>query len=508
MCLATELRPTSSLLSTVRPPRLRADFNCASSSRWGAHIENHQRMLRLGLCLASALLAVSGWSCSDSSLPPLPDPALEDFAPPVQEQLRSIRAKAAAAPRDANAVGDLGRALYAYGQLQASAACFERSRKLAPEVFRWAYLFGVAQAGLGRAEQAKAAFEAASEMRPGDLPTALRLADLLEQTGDQAAAKRVLERVLEETSAGAAAHFRLGRLVAAEDSARAITHLEAAIRAEPDYREALYALASAYRLQGRHQEATAKLVLYENADPGQRRHYPDPLIDAMESIRASSAQQVFNEGHALQARGDYEGALAAYAAVLEIDPNYVQAHVNLVAVHGELGNYEQASQHYEQSVSLNPSISEAHYNYGVSLHFSEDYRGASDAFRRALEINPQDPNTHANLATSLEELGRDTEASRHYRLALTNNPAHPMANFHVGRRLADRGRYGEALAYLQKAVETETLGTALHAYVLALVHRALGQNDRARDVARRALNHAQARGQTDLAAKIATEFAL
>ena len=177
-------------------------------------------------------------------------------------------------------------------------------------------------------------------------------------------------------------------------------------------------------------------------------------------------------------------------------------------MYGDLGNYEQASQHYERSVSLNPSISEAHYNYGVSLHFAGDYRGASEAFRKALEINAQDPNTHANLATSLEELGRDAEASRHYRLALSNNPAHPMANFHVGRRLADRGRYREALAYLEQAVQTETLGTALHAYVLALVHRALGEDDRARDIARAALNHAQARSQRELAMKIATEFAL
>ena len=508
MCLAIETRSSSPPTSSSVPARVRVDSRYARLPGCVQHIENHREMPKLGLRLAGALLAVLSWSCSVPSLPPLPDPALEDFALPVQEQLRSIWAKATASPEDANAVGDLGKALFAYGQLQASAVCFERSRKLAPEVFRWAYLLGTAQAGLGRAEDAKAAFEAASEMRPGDLPTALRLADLLEQTGDQAGAERVLERVLEEGSAGAAAHFRLGRLVASEDSARAIAHLEAAIHAEPDYREALYALAGAYRLQGRHEEAAGKLALYEKADPAPRRHYADPLIDAMDSIRASSAQQVFNEGHALQFRGDYQGALAAYSTVLDIDPDYVQAHVNLVAVYGEVGDYELAARHYERSVALNSSISEAHYNYGVALHFAGDYRGASDAFRKAVEINPHDPNTLANLATSLEELGRDAEADRHYRLALANNPAHPMANFHVGRRLAERGRYREALAYLEKAVETETTGTALHAYVLALVHRALGHRDRARGVARDALSRAQAQDQKDLAAKIASEFAL
>ena len=111
-----------------------------------------------------------------------------------------------------------------------------------------------------------------------------------------------------------------------------------------------------------------------------------PLIDAMDSIRARSAQETFNHGHALQARGDFEGAMAAYTDVLDIDPGYAQAHVNLVAIHGELGNYEQAAAHYEHSVKLAPSIAEAHYNYGVSRHFG----GRLPRRRRRIRKGPRD----------------------------------------------------------------------------------------------------------------------
>ena len=454
----------------------------------------------------ASLWAFLALGCADSSMPPLPQPVLDGFAPAVQEQLKAARARADDYPDQASAVGQMGRILYAYGQFRAARDCFLRCRGLDPDRFEWAYLLGVVESGLGRFVEARAAFEAAAAMRPVDLPTALRLADLLEHSGGHAGSRVILEDVLRRSSGTAAAHYRLGRLAAAEGSSEAIDHFEAALGIEPDYREALYALASAYRLDGRREEAAEQIARYEQADPTPRRHYADPLIDAMDSIRARSAQDTFNEGHALQARGDFEGALAAYGDVLEIDPEYVQAHVNLVAIHGELGNHDQALRHYGRSVELNPSIAEAHYNYGVSRHFAGDFRGAAEAFGKAVTINPQDADTHGNLGASLEELGRAIDAARHFRLAIELNPSHPIANFHLGRRLAEQGRYRESLPYLEKAVETESVGTALHAFLLALVHRELGSADRAKEYARIALRHARARSLGDLEARILAEL--
>ena len=430
---------------------------------------------------------------------------MDGFAPSVQEQMKSAAAKAGKYSGDAPAVGQLGRVLYTYGQFQAARNCFLRARALAPDRFEWAYLLGVVEAQLGNFHEARTAFEAAAAMRPADLPTALRLADLLERAGNYAESREILEASLGRAPGSAATHYRLGRL-ATGNSAAAIGHLEAALAIEADYREALYALASAYRLEGRHEEAAEQVAVYERTDPTPRRHYDDPLIDAMDSIRALSTQETFNQGHALQARGDLEGAMAAYGDVLEIDPGYVQAHVNLVAVHGELGNYEQAAAHYQRSVALDPSIAEAHYNYGVSRHLAGDFRNAADAFEKALAINPQDPNAHGNLGVSLDELGRASEATRHFRLAIEYSPSHPMSNFHLGRQLTERGRYQEALPYLEKAVETESEGTALHAFLLALVHRELGSASQSSKYGLIALRHARAGIHRDLEARILAEL--
>lgn len=456
---------------------------------------------------AILLLVALTASCSTPDLPPIPQPSLEGFAAAVQEQLRAARANAAADPLDTSLVGRLGRVLYTFGQYRAAAACFERCRGLEPEEFEWAYLLGVVRAELGQVDLARASFEAAAAMRPGDLPTTLRLADLLERSGDTSRASAILEPALEASPNVAAVSYRLGRLAAAENPALAVRHLEAALEIEPGYREALYALAGALRSLGLTAEASRQLALYERADPGPRRHYEDPLLDAMDSIRDDSVQEMFNDGYARQQSGDLASARDLYSDILEIAPDHVQAHVNLVAVHGQSGDYARSAVHYERAVALDPTIAEAHYNHGVSRHFAGEYEAAADAFRKALEINPLHADSHSNLGTALDAMGHSSEALRHYEDALRHNPAHPMANFHLGRWLAERRRYGDALPYLEKAVATESEGTPLHAYLLALVHREMGQDHQSREYGQLALRLARERGAADLVAQIQSELA-
>ena len=457
-------------------------------------------------CIAAA--AILPWSCSDSSLPPVPDPVLDGFAPPVREQIRAAAGRARAEPDSAEAVGALGRVLYAYGQNQAAAACFQRCRGLEPQQFEWSYLLAVTRSDLGQTDAALVAFETAAAMRPNDLPTAIRRADLLELSGERSAAVDALQQALQLVPDSAAVHYRLGRLASGQADGRAIQHFEAALAAESDYREAIYALAQELRLVGREAEAEEQLERYGSVRAARRRHYEDPLIDAMDTVRSASAQQVFNDARALQDSGDQEGALALYGSVLEIDPNYVQAHVNLIVVYGQLDRHDEVAIHYERAVSLNPSIAEAHYNYGVSRHLAADHRGAAAAFRKALAVNPQDANAHNNLANALEQDRQDAEAAKHYRLAIEHDPSHPQANYHLGRRLAERGRYRDALPLLHKALERDNPGAPLQAYLLAVVYRELADRDRAQQFARVALAKAREGGHADLAAQVASEFGL
>ena len=458
---------------------------------------------------AAAALAASALSCGAAPpVPPLPAPALDEFSPAVRERMQPVLDKARAEPGNASPAGDWGRALYAYGLREAAAQAFSRARAIEPEAFEWAYFLGVAQADLGRFAEAEESLRAAAALRPGDLPASLHLADLLEKAGDGQQALRMLEAALQREPDVAAVHYRLGRLYASRDRAKSSAYLERALGIEPDYREAHYLLANAYTLAGRAADARRHLELFEQADPRPRRHYADPLLDALDELRAQDARTLYEEGLAQQNAGELQQALALYNAVLEIDPDHAQAHISLIAVHGMLGDDRQAVLHFERATALNPDIAEAHYNLGLLRHYARDFKAAAAAFSKALEINPTDAKAHGNLGVSLEQLGRGAEAEEHFRSALQHDPADSTANFHLGRRLAERGRYREALPYLQRALESEGGQPALAAYVLALTHRRLGNAAQAREYGALALAQARAGGQDALAAQIAAELGL
>ena len=190
------------------------------------------------------------------------------------------------------------------------------------------------------------------------------------------------------------------------------SHFKVALEVEPDYREALYALPAAFRSPRRNAEPSRQLVLYEKTDPTPRRHYADPLLDALDSIREDSVQEMVNEGHALQQSSDLDRTRAIHEDILDIDPQYPQAHVNLVAIHGQEGDFDRSGFRYERSVTMDPSIAEAHYNHGVSRHHAGKYSAAVEAFGKALDINPLHADSHSNSRTALEALGRGPKRLR------------------------------------------------------------------------------------------------
>ena len=119
-----------------------------------------------------------------------------------------------------------------------------------------------------------------------------------------------------------------------------------------------------------------------------------------------------NEGHALQQSSDLDRARAIYEDILEIDPQYAQAHANLVAIHGQQGDYDRSGLHFERYVAMGPSIAEAYYKQGVSRHHAGEYRAAVEAFGKALGINPLHSDSHSNSGTALEVLGRGPKRLR------------------------------------------------------------------------------------------------
>src|SRR5919109_2381873 len=124
-------------------------------------------------------------------------------------------------------------------------------------------------------------------------------------------------------------------------------------------------------------------------------------------------------GEVKLALGDEAGAAEAYRAVLALDPENPEAHLELGILHEGHGEVAEAEEHFVESLKSDPTNPRALYSY-ASLYYADD-----------------------DLETAEELLVRAVTADAQYSPALS-----ALASIR-----ARRGDYSDALDYIEKAVD-------------------------------------------------------
>lgn len=120
----------------------------------------------------------------------------------------------------------------------------------------------------------------------------------------------------------------------------------------------------------------------------------------------SEASAYHNKGNTLVTAGRLIEALAAYAETIARDPKWAAAHYNKGVVLDRLGRFAEALAAYEATVSLDPDFADAHHNRGVDLASLGRYEEAIDAFDAALALNHLDADSQQGKARVLRILDR------------------------------------------------------------------------------------------------------
>jgi excisionase family DNA binding protein len=111
---------------------------------------------------------------------------------------------------------------------------------------------------------------------------------------------------------------------------------------------------------------------------------------------------------------DADAAARAYRRALELDPDLVDAYVNLGRLLHEAGDAREAARLYHLALERSPEDPVIHFNLALALEDTQGIAPAAAHYERALELDPELADAHFNLAGLYERLGRGADALRHY----------------------------------------------------------------------------------------------
>lgn len=150
--------------------------------------------------------------------------------------------------------------------------------------------------------------------------------------------------------------------------------------------------------------------------------------------------------------GNLPVAIAYYQSALEAHPDYADAHNNLGAALQQQGKLEAAIGHYQAALRLQPNNASALVNLGATLQQQGNLQAAIGRLQKALQVNPNLPEAHTNLGHALKQQGELIQAIAHYQKAVQLLPQHPEAYADLGDALAEQGEIEAAIAQYDQAL--------------------------------------------------------
>lgn len=113
--------------------------------------------------------------------------------------------------------------------------------------------------------------------------------------------------------------------------------------------------------------------------------------------------QLFDLGQEEEGKGVLAQAVTAYQQALDQDPNNVAVRVDMATAAFYCGQNDVARAGFEQALEIEPDYINAHLNYGVFLdHALGDPGAAVEQWEAVLALNP-DPETRARAETLINE---------------------------------------------------------------------------------------------------------
>ena len=204
------------------------------------------------------------------------------------------------------------------------------------------------------------------------------------------------------------------------------------------------------RLAFRHHGAIVDPIRRQLLFDFERFEKPDQLDQqthrsGQNSLRNSLAeptgvQERFLAAVQAEEAGEKARAIALYEEILELDPDYAPASINLGTLHFHLRQYARAEEFYRRATIADPGYVLAYFDLGNVLDELDRPDESIAAYCRAVALSPRYADAHYNLALAYERKGLHRPALRHWQAYLRLDNRGPWADHARGqiRKLLSR----------------------------------------------------------------------
>ncbi|MQY53466.1 MAG: tetratricopeptide repeat protein [Firmicutes bacterium] len=152
-------------------------------------------------------------------------------------------------------------------------------------------------------------------------------------------------------------------------------------------------------------------------------------------------------------RTDAERALAKYADLKKLAPNYVQVHFQEGNVHTKLREWDKAIEDYEKALALDPVFAATYFKMGWCYVQKKEWAKAEGVYQKAVEWNPKFGQAYINLGNVYFMRRKFTEAEKCFKKAVELNDSDISAHRSLAAFYTNTNRRDLALKEWEKILE-------------------------------------------------------
>lgn len=133
--------------------------------------------------------------------------------------------------------------------------------------------------------------------------------------------------------------------------------------------------------------------------------------------------------------GDLEDALNEVKAALAENPNDAEAHKNRGLIYMDERKFDAAIAEYSEALRLKPDYGLVHYDLGLTYDDMHSYEQAVVEYKKSIVLNPDYADAHTNLGVAYKEMGNIGGAITEFRVAKQLNPNDPWTRQNLASAL-------------------------------------------------------------------------